>query len=125
MLDRTYRASRLELAMLGEKSSFKTTLIAMELVAIVFMSGWLFTVYNTSITARQAVDQLLHRAYLDQVTLQLSIFGRSLSFLVLPLRFLTLSLLSLVSAILVLLLLFMFAIFLISTVTGRGRPGRK
>jgi len=111
--------------MLGEKPSFKTTVIAVELVAIVFMSGWLFTMYNTSITARQAVDQLLHRAYLDQVTLQLSIFGRSLNFLVLPLRFLTLSLLSLVSIILVLLLLFMFTTFLISTVTGRGRPGRR
>jgi len=111
--------------MLGEKPSFKTTLIAMELVVIVFMSSWLFTIYNTSITARQAVDQLLQRAYLDQVTLQLSIFSRSLNFLVLPLRFLTLSLLSLVSAILVLLLLFMFTTFLISTITGRGRPGRR
>ena len=125
MLYRKYRASRWELFMLGEKPSFKTTVIAVELVAIVFMSGWLFTMYNTSITARQAVDQLLHRAYFDQVTLQLSIFGRSLNFLVLPLRFLTLSLLSLVSTILVLLLLFMFTTFLISTVTGRGRPGRR
>src|SRR5881409_3199242 len=106
MLCRNYRGSRSEQAMLGEKSSLKTTLIAMELVAIVFMSGWLFTMYNTSITARQAVDQLLHRAYLDQVTLQLSIFGRSLNLLVL-------------------LLLFMFTTFLISTVTGRGRPGRR
>src|SRR5438270_5584339 len=125
MLYRKYRASRSELFMLGEKLSFKTTVIAVELVAIVFMSGWLFTMYNTSITARQAVDQLLHRAYFDQVTLQLSIFGRSLNFLVLPLRFLTLSLLSLVSTILVLLLLFMFTTFLISTVTGRGRPGSR
>ncbi|HEV2119552.1 MAG TPA: hypothetical protein VGS11_05555 [Candidatus Bathyarchaeia archaeon] len=109
----------------GEKPSLKTAIIAMELVAIVLMSGWLFTMYNTSITARQAVDQLLHRAYLDQAALQLSIFGRSLNFLVLPLRFLTLSLLSLVSTILVLLLLFMFSTFLISTLTGRGRPGKK
>jgi hypothetical protein len=107
------------------KPSFKTAVIAVELVAIIFMSGWLFTMYNTSITARQAVDQLLQRAHLDQVTLQLSIFSRSLNFLVLPLRFLTLSLLSIVSTILVLLLLFMFTTFLISTVTGRGRPGRK
>ncbi|TMI08748.1 hypothetical protein E6H34_02840 [Candidatus Bathyarchaeota archaeon] len=107
------------------KPSFKTAVIAVELVAIIFMSGWLFTMYNTSITARQAVDQLLQRAHLDQVTLQLSIFGRSLNFLVLPLRFLTLSLLSIVSTILVLLLLFMFTTFLISTITGRGRPGRK
>jgi hypothetical protein len=107
------------------KPSFKTALIAMELLAIVFMSGWLLTMYNTSITARQAVDGLAHRAYLDQIALQLSTFGRSLNFLVLPLRFLTLSLLSLVSMILVLLLLFMFTTFLISTVTGRGRPGRK
>src|SRR5437667_10243229 len=119
MLCRNYRGSRSEQAMLGEKLSFKTTLIAMELVAIVFMSGWLFTVYNTSITARQAVDQLLHRAYLDQVTLQLSIFGRSLNFLVLPLRFLTLSLLSLVSAVFVLLLPLMFQSFLFKTVPGR------
>jgi len=107
------------------KPSFKTAVIAVELVAIIFMSGWLFTMYNTSITARQAVDQLLQRTHLDQVTLQLSIFGRSLNFLVLPLRFLTLSLLSIVSTILVLLLLFMFTTFLISTITGRGRPGRK
>jgi hypothetical protein len=107
------------------KPSFKTVLISMELVAIIFMSGWLFTMYNTSITARQAVDQLARRAYLDVMAQQLSIFGRSLNFLVLPLRFLTLTLLSLVSIILVLLLLFMFATFLISTLTGRGRPGRK
>ena len=111
--------------MSGVKPSFKTALITIELVAILFMSGWLFTMYNTSITARQAVDQLFHRAYLDQAALQLSIFSRSLNFLILPLRFLTLSLLSLVSTILVLLLLFMFTTFLISTVTGRGRPGRK
>jgi hypothetical protein len=109
----------------GEKFSFKTMLIAIELVAIIVMSGWLFTEYNTSVTARQAVDQLLHRAYLDQIALQLSIFGRSLNFLILPLRFLTLSLLTLVSTILILLLLFMFTTFLISTITGRGRPGRK
>ncbi len=89
------------------------------------MSGWLFTEYNTNINARQAVDQLLHRAYLDQIAQQLAIFGRSLNFLILPLRFLTLSLLSLVSMILLLLLLFMFATFLISTVTGRGRPGKR
>jgi hypothetical protein len=107
------------------KPSFKTVLISMELVAIIFMSGWLFTMYNTSITARQAVDQLARWAYLDVMAQQLSIFGRSLNFLVLPLRFLTLTLLSLVSIILVLLLLFMFATFLISTLTGRGRPGRK
>jgi hypothetical protein len=111
--------------MSGVKPSFKTALIAMELLAIVFMSGWLFTMYNTSLTARLAVDQLAHRAYLDVAAQQLSTFGRSLNFLVLPLRFLTLSLLSLVSIILVLLLLFMFTTFLISTVTGRGRPGRK
>jgi hypothetical protein len=111
--------------MSGAKPSFKAALIAMELLAIVFMSGWLFTMYNTSITARQTVDQLAHRAYLDVIAQQLSILGRSLNFLVLPLRFLTLSLLSLVSIILVLLLLFMFTTFLISTVTGRGRPGRK
>ncbi|TMI32429.1 hypothetical protein E6H27_05360 [Candidatus Bathyarchaeota archaeon] len=111
--------------MSGVKPSFKTALITIELVAILFMSGWLFTMYNTSITARQAVDQLIHRAYLDQAALQLSIFSRSLNFLILPLRFLTLSLLSLVTTILVLLLLFMFTTFLISTVTGRGRPGRK
>jgi len=97
----------------------------MELVAIFFMSGWLFTEYNTSVTSRQAVDQLVHRAYLDQIALQLSIFGRSLSFLIIPLRFVTLSLLSLVSTILILLLLFMFTTFLISTITGRGRPGRR
>jgi hypothetical protein len=111
--------------MSGVKPSFKTALISMELVAIIFMSGWLFTMYNTSTTARQVVDQLARRAYLDVMAQQLSIFGRSLNFLVLPLRFLTLTLLSLVSAILVLLLLFMFATFLISTVTGRGRAGRR
>jgi hypothetical protein len=111
--------------MSGVKPSFKTVLISMELVAIIFMSGWLFTMYNTSITARQTVDQLARRAYLDVMAQQLSIFGRSLNFLVLPLRFLTLTLLSLVSIILVLLLLFMFATFLISTVTGRGRAGRR
>ncbi|OLD12548.1 hypothetical protein AUF78_17685 [archaeon 13_1_20CM_2_51_12] len=111
--------------MSGVKPSFKTALIAMELVAIIFMSGWLFAMYNTSITARQAVDQLAHRAHLDSIAQQFSIFGRSMNFLVLPLRFLTLTLLSLVSTILVLLLLFMFTTFLISTVTGRGRPGRK
>jgi len=97
----------------------------LELVAIVFMSGWLFTEYNTNVTSRQTVDQLVHRAYIDQIALQLTIFGRSLSFLILPLRFLTLTLLSLVSTILILLLLFMFTTFLISTVTGRGRPGRR
>jgi hypothetical protein len=112
-------------AMSGVKPSFKTALIAVELVAIIFLSGWLFTMYNTSITARQAVDQLGRRVYLDVIAQQLSIFGQSMNFLVLPLRFLTLTLLSLVSTILVLLLLFMFTTFLISTVTGRGRAGRK
>jgi len=97
----------------------------MELVAIIFMLGWLFTEYNTSINARRAVDELFRRAYLDQLAQQLSIFGRSLEFLVLPLRFLTLSLLSLVSVILLLLLLFMFATFLVSVITARGRPGRR
>src|SRR6267143_4166493 len=124
-VSRKMYTSRRVVVISGEKFSFKTMLIAIELVAIIFMSGWLFTEYNTSITARQAVDQLLHRAYLDQIALQLSIFGRSLNFLILPLRFLTLSLLTLVSSILILLLLFMFTTFLISTITGRGRPGRR
>jgi len=110
---------------LSQDDSFKTAIIAMELVAIAFMSGWLFTEYNTNLNSRQAIDQLVRRAYLDQIALQLSIFGRSLNFLILPLRFLTLSLLSLVSIILILLLLFMFTTFLISTLTRRGRPGRR
>ncbi len=54
------------IAVSGVKASFKTALIAVELLAIIFMSGWLFTMYNTSTTARQAVDQLAHRAYLTR-----------------------------------------------------------
>jgi hypothetical protein len=100
------------------KPSFKTTLIMIQLVAIIALSAWLYSDYVSNPFMRQYIASFLQGTQEGQILQQLAGVG---TIFVLPLRLLALFLLSVVSTILMLLLLFMFATFFVSVLTGRGR----